>query len=361
MAKPKLRGGKVKKISTLAPKIANIKGSTRKDGSIVNPYQAKRNVKVDAVGSSKAKLSVNSPLNRPTDAVGSTKTKIDINNPNNPDVKFPEKTEGLQVLKENIGGSNGARIVKDGETNNKFVEKKVAATNPQKKGQMKEENLADSIYEFFGVDVPKSKVYNNKDGSVSKLSEHIEGQDLYEMSVDDIKARPDIVKNLRKGFAVDALTANWDVMGLANDNIKVTADNRAFRIDNGGALRYRAQGALKGEAFNNDAGELWSLRKLDNLQGLNGGAGRNAQRFFNDMPYRQVMSQVDNIVKNKEGLMRHLINKGANTETINKLNKRIDAFKSYRDKYVRDKASGKDDATIDKETEAMVWKNRENN
>ena len=47
------------------------------------------------------------------------------------------------------------------------------------------------------------------------------------------------------GFAVDAWLGNWDVVGMALDNLQIGPDGKAHRVDAGGSLEYRAQGAKK--------------------------------------------------------------------------------------------------------------------
>jgi len=65
---------------------------------------------------------------------------------------------------------------------------------------------------------------------------------------------------IRDGFAVDAWLANWDVAGLVNDNVIVDAHGDPVRIDVGGALLYRAQGAPKGTAWGAVPNEITTLR-----------------------------------------------------------------------------------------------------
>jgi 8-oxo-dGTP pyrophosphatase MutT (NUDIX family) len=62
------------------------------------------------------------------------------------------------------------------------------------------------------------------------------------------------------GFAMDALLANWDVVGASNDNLLTDAHGHAVRIDMGGSLLFRAKGGEKGEAFGMDAEEINTLR-----------------------------------------------------------------------------------------------------
>jgi hypothetical protein len=62
-----------------------------------------------------------------------------------------------------------------------------------------------------------------------------------------------------KQYAVHAWLANWDAVGLADDNMGVI-NGKVTPMDVGGALIYRAQGGLKGSAFDNDAGEWESMK-----------------------------------------------------------------------------------------------------
>lgn len=60
------------------------------------------------------------------------------------------------------------------------------------------------------------------------------------------------------GFAVDAWLGNWDVVGMGLDNLQVGADGKAVRVDAGGSLEYRAQGAKK--PFGTSVTEIDTLR-----------------------------------------------------------------------------------------------------
>lgn len=60
------------------------------------------------------------------------------------------------------------------------------------------------------------------------------------------------------GFAVDAWLGNWDVVGLSLDNLQIGPDGKAHRVDAGGSLEYRAQGAKK--PFGTKVEEIDTLR-----------------------------------------------------------------------------------------------------
>ena len=113
------------------------------------------------------------------------------------------------------------------------------------------EALANDFYELLGIPVPDVAV--GKDGKTisSKL---VDGTVAFD------PANPAHVKAAQEGFVADAWLANWDVIGLEFDNIQIDNEGRAWRIDAGGALAYRAMGSPKGGMFGEQVGELDSLR-----------------------------------------------------------------------------------------------------
>jgi hypothetical protein len=82
---------------------------------------------------------------------------------------------------------------------------------------------------------------------------------------------------LLEHFPADAWLSNYDVAGTHHNNIIVSYDNRAHRIDAGGGLRYRAKGDLK-EHFNDDA-----IDELFNL--LNPKFNEWSSKLFNDVDF----------------------------------------------------------------------------
>ena len=76
-------------------------------------------------------------------------------------------------------------------------------------------------------------------------------------------------KDVRDGFVADAFLANWDVIGLVYDNI-VESDDGFYRIDNGGAMIFRAQGGPK-EFSPDDIPELHSMLEHGSAKKVFGG------------------------------------------------------------------------------------------
>ena len=100
------------------------------------------------------------------------------------------------------------------------------------------EVLAGELYALAGVPVPGVRVIDYQ-GQTAVMSDWIDG--AKPMTIVDMKEHPDV----RENFVVDAWLANWDVIGLGADNIVLGPDGKAYRIDAGGSLLFRAQGKPK--------------------------------------------------------------------------------------------------------------------
>lgn len=172
--------------------------------------------------------------------------------------QIPSDPAFFARLKEvkRLGGSTGATLVEDPQSGLRYVLK--AGASPE---HLLEEDRADNAYRALGQSVPPS-VIGQRDGRPVKVAEFIEGKSLKAFLASASPAeRTALLSRLESGFAADALLGNWDVIGLEQDNILVSADGTPWRIDNGGSLRFRAQGAAKTAAEWNDyPQELWTLR-----------------------------------------------------------------------------------------------------
>jgi len=117
---------------------------------------------------------------------------------------------------------------------------------------IRNEVLASKLYQLAGHEAPELFAINlgGRPAVASRLIDNVKEVDARTLAS---------TASVTDGFAADAWLANWDVIGLDYDNT-VLAGGRAIRIDVGGALRYRAQGGLKGRAFGNDVNEIESLR-----------------------------------------------------------------------------------------------------
>jgi len=132
--------------------------------------------------------------------------------------------------------------------------KKFYVKKPKSQDHGKVEELANDLYSAAGVPVPNVD-YDGK----NIYSEIVEGEELSQTINEKLKDK-EWLTQIRKNFVVDAWLSNWDVFGLGWDNVFVDKEGTSWRIDNGGALTYRAQGEPKGGAFGNKVMELETMR-----------------------------------------------------------------------------------------------------
>lgn len=203
---------------------------------------------------------------------------------------FPESLAKLEKVKD-LGGSTGATLVRDPDTGRLFVRK-----YGKNVGHLLDEAAADEAYQSLGVRVPRFRLYDEGDAKV-KLAEYIEGQTLKELRKDPVAFQA-ALKKLQDDFVADAVLANWDVVGLDYDNILVDAAGNVWRIDNGGALKRRAQGQLKGNAFGRYVDELWTLR--------NKGKNERTWTAFGNMNYDDVLAQMESVAGQRQELLAAL-------------------------------------------------------
>lgn len=151
---------------------------------------------------------------------------------------WPDSPKDVQIVRR-LGGSTGAQLVKD-RAGRQYVMKRGANAE-----HLREEFASDEAYRALGVLVPEARLYETADGPV-KLARWVEGRTLADFlaTASEAEAAP-VLKQIREGFLADAWLGNWDVAGMNLDNILVDAAGLPWRIDNGGALRFRAMGKKK--------------------------------------------------------------------------------------------------------------------
>jgi hypothetical protein len=177
-------------------------------------------------------------------------------------------------------GSNPGALIENPDTGEKFYVK-----TPKTESHVKSEVLANQLYSAFGVGAPEvTQVnYKGKPATSSKIIES-SGESVLKKMKDD----PEFRKEVQKGFAIDALLGNWDVAGASLDNIIVGKDGKPHRIDNGGSLNYRAQGAKKpGGGLSDDPQELYTMR--------NPSKNYQAAKLFGDMTDDEVKESVNRL------------------------------------------------------------------
>jgi 8-oxo-dGTP pyrophosphatase MutT (NUDIX family) len=223
--------------------------------------------------------------------------------------KFRDLRYSDLSLLASLGGSSEVKLMTDSD-GMKYAVKK-ARDRAEGKGQLKDEFIADSIYAAMGFSAPISKL---TDDEQHKIAYYLEGyRELGALSGDEFK---EAKAKLKEGFVLDCLLANWDVIGAGEDNILVRGDS-VVRVDNGGALRYRARGGDKTSLFTKEVSELVTLRD----------SSRNPStaEIFGDITDEEIRNQVKTIVSQKT----HIINtanktSGGDSWLANRLSERID-------------------------------------
>ena len=168
-----------------------------------------------------------------------------------------------------LGGSTGAKLMVD-KDGNRYVVKRGASRE-----HIASEAMTYDLYRAAGVPVPQTSFQETNSGPVL-VSRFIEGRTLGSLSGKELD---DAITKINKHFVVDALLGNWDAIGMGRDNILIGKNGVPYRIDVGGSLVFRAQGALK--PFTTQAGEIDTLR-----------TSRDGAPIFGKLSDKQVADQI---------------------------------------------------------------------
>lgn len=151
-----------------------------------------------------------------------------------------------------IGGQAGSNEGGLYELDTDTGVKKFYVKKAQSQAHGANENLANALYRELGVKAPN--VDFASDGNL--YSEIVDG----EQNMSDMVSDMQWLDKVQKDFAIDAWLSNRDVFGMVYDNILTDAEGNPWRIDNGGALQYRAMGEVKTD-FSNEVTEIEIFRK----------------------------------------------------------------------------------------------------
>lgn len=143
------------------------------------------------------------------------------------------------------GGSNPGFLGQDPKTGDKWYVK-----YPKSQGHAAIELAGHRLYELVGAPVPDTRLSQDGSQFFSKIEDSVAWGDVTGPD------RDEIISDIRRNFVVDAWLANWDAP--VTDNIRVTPDGIPLRVDTGGTMIYRAQGAPKN--FTPQVTELQTLR-----------------------------------------------------------------------------------------------------
>jgi SPP1 gp7 family putative phage head morphogenesis protein len=168
----------------------------------------------------------------------------------------PPLLDAATIMGQQVGqqaGSNKGGVYRGTDGIDRYVK---LYTDP---AQAYGEHLANTLYRELGLGAPVSHVFEHQ-GNLAYASDMLHGvQTLQQAGATQVRAQ-----ELARGFLADVLTANWDVVGLNNDNVVVTKGGTLVRIDNGGTFLMRAQAGRKPVGVLNAVTEYDSLFRSKN-------------------------------------------------------------------------------------------------
>lgn len=184
------------------------------------------------------------------------------------------------------GGSNPGGLYLDQDTGIQWYVK-----YPDNLEALQNELLAGKLYELAGVNVPELRLItlNGKPALASRIIDGLERTTAANLAK---------TAGTMEGFAADAWLANWDVTGLNLDNLLVKG-GKAYRIDVGGSLLFRAQGTAKGSAFGDFVTELETL--------LDPKKNAQAAKVFGKITPAQLQAGVQRILAISDDQIRALV------------------------------------------------------
>lgn len=212
---------------------------------------------------------------------------------------FPKDLKSLKVIQA-AGGSTGAQIVED-VNGNRYIMKRGDASSNTNNSHIKNEYLANQLYDALGMKVPEFELYDDN-GTAVLLSKFIPGT-----KAPTAKDFPEMAK----GFVADCIMANWDV--YQNDNCLIDYAGQVIRVDNGGSLIYRAQGKTK--PFTDSV--------LDTFNSMS----RYSSNVYSTLSFADIKKQIADIKSKKKDIVDFLKESGQDA-LADTIAKRIDSLKS---------------------------------
>jgi hypothetical protein len=173
-------------------------------------------------------------------------------------------------------GSNPGGLYEEKSTGEQWYVK-----TPKDEEIARNEALAAQLYKAAGIDVPDVRLatLEGRPGIASRIVDGLASQPAALQAGE--------VEGVAEGFVVDAWLGNWDVVGMGYDNLLVR-QGKAFRVDTGGALRYRAQGTKKAaKDWGDEVTELESMR--------NASVNPQAASVFKHVTDDQIRAGIDRV------------------------------------------------------------------
>lgn len=188
-------------------------------------------------------------------------------------------------------GSNPGGLYED-ETGSRWYVK-----TPKTEDHARNEMLANTLYQLVGAPVPDMELVKSG-GAPAVASRMLDDSYVPLGKVTDTQKKAIAIGRARRDFAADAWLANHDAVGLNHDNMLVGILGDVERIDQGGALRYRAQGEPKTN-FGPVAAEIDSMR--------NPNSAPQAASVFGGMTNNQLIASLDKVVNINKQAIRNAV------------------------------------------------------
>lgn len=162
-------------------------------------------------------------------------------------VKAPVDVSSWTSSRPQNTGSNPATLLTSPDGTQYYT--KLPKGVPTDQDRMETEVLASELYKLAGIQSADVQM-GNQNGKPVTLSRIIQSRNPNSQADQD---------EALNGYVVDAWLANWDAP--LNDNIQFDNGGKAVRLDVGGSLDFRAQGAPKGNNWGNTVGEIDTMKK----------------------------------------------------------------------------------------------------
>ncbi len=187
------------------------------------------------------------------------------------------------------------------------------------------EVAASKLYNLAGVDTPELSLITTSDGQTGIISKYI-------TDLDTVYSSNSTVGN---GYAADAYLANWDA--VRSGNTAMSGDS-AVRVDVGGSLDYRAQGALKTN-FDGTVDEIVTMY------------GNNSY-IYGDMTKDQLVSSLEKVVNMSDDEITAVLEETGMTRYSDVLIQRKEYLAEYLETLKNSSDDGSDMLTMLKNVQA---------
>ena len=177
--------------------------------------------------------------------------------------KVTSSEENHLVSSANKGklGTNNGGVYKDKNGQQYYIKNH----DPNRHAQ---EHLANSIYQQAGINVPETHIVNFN-GDTALRSKWLEDATYHPPVNGDAANALSNHTDIKHGFLVDALLANWDVVGAGSEkpygNV-IESGGKIYRVDQGGALEHRGLGTGAKPNFHQWGGDTEPVEELETMR-----------------------------------------------------------------------------------------------